>query len=192
MSRLTSSYWTNRYQQGYTGWDIGEASPALIAYCEGQARESSILIPGAGNAYEWQALKDMGFEHVTVLDYSEIPIQRLRERYPDHAEHFVCADFFEYAGSFDLILEQTFFCALEPKLRPKYVQQVKSLLAKDGALAGVLFNKLFDKQGPPFGGRKNEYERLFSAHLTLEKMEACYNSIQPRDGAELFFKAIHP
>jgi hypothetical protein len=85
-----------------------------------------------------------------------------------------------------LILEQTFFCALEPSLRKAYAEKIHSILNLDGKLVGVLFNCEFEKQGPPFGGTKSEYLTLFESYFEVHKMEDCYNSIQPRKGNELF------
>jgi methyl halide transferase len=63
---------------------------------------------------------------------------------------------------------------------------MKSLLTTGGKLAGVLFDKEFDFEGPPFGGCKCQYEPLFENDFTFKTFEACYNSIKPRAGSELF------
>ena len=45
------SYWTKRYQEESTGWDIGYPSTPLKEYIDQLEDKSiSILIPGAGNA----------------------------------------------------------------------------------------------------------------------------------------------
>ncbi|RYF89397.1 MAG: SAM-dependent methyltransferase, partial [Chitinophagaceae bacterium] len=98
----------------------------------------------------------------------------------------ICGDFFELHEQFDLIIEQTFFCALSPALRVAYVSHMYKLLKEEGKLAGLLFNRSFDG-GPPFGGSKEEYVKLFSPLFEIVTMEACYNSIAPRAGSELFF-----
>jgi len=64
-------------------------------------------------------------------------------------------DFFNHKGEYDLIIEQTFFCALPPTMRQKYVWKMHELLAKDGILAGLLFNRKFEVS-PPFGGSQEE------------------------------------
>ena len=56
---------------------------------------------------------------------------------------------------------------------------------KKGILAGLLFNRSFEKS-PPFGGSKSEYEKLFSAAFKFEKMDTCLNSATPRLNSELF------
>ena len=102
------------------------------------------------------------------------------------------ADFFEHSGQYDFIFEQTFFCALDPSLRERYVTKMNELLKPGGQLAGVMFNRVFEEDGPPFGGTKEEYEQRFSPFFDIKKMELCYNSILPREGNELFVRLQKP
>jgi hypothetical protein len=42
--------WEQRYRQGRTGWDRGEASPALHAWLEaGIVPRGRVLVPGCGH-----------------------------------------------------------------------------------------------------------------------------------------------
>ena len=50
----------------------------------------------------------------------------------------------------DLILEQTFFCALQPSLRGSYVKNCNELLNEEKKITGVLFHKKFAPTEPPF------------------------------------------
>lgn len=189
LTTLDADYWSKRYQQNETGWDIGYGSTPLVEYLQSLKDKSiSILIPGCGNAYEAEWLSQHGFTNVTVLDISPVLTAALNDRFKDEPINIITGDFFEHEGQYDLILEQTFFCALDPSLRVKYVEQMHQLLKPNGKLVGVLFNRMFDG-GPPFGGSKEEYELLFSKHLHIKKMELCNNSIPPRQGVELFFSA---
>lgn len=187
-TKLNSEYWSERYLKSETGWDVGEATLPIKQYLDQiENKELKILIPGAGNAYEALYAFEKGFTKTHVLDFSPIPVEAFRSRYPFFpASQVHLGDFFAHEGEYDLILEQTFFCALEPGLRRRYVEKAKSLLAANGKLVGVMFDKEFEKQGPPFGGSKAEYEQLFSPHFEILKLEPCYNSIPPRMGAELF------
>lgn len=187
---LDKHYWSNRYQNKETQWDIGYASPALMAYMENKPLDAHILIPGAGNAYEAEALWKKGFTNVTVLDISEWPLQQLKNRVPNFPDNqLVCADFFEYSGRFDIILEQTFFCALDPALRTRYVEKMAALLKPNGELAGLLFNIPLNTDKPPYGGSKEEYLHLFSSRFSFLEMEVANLSITPRSGNEVFFRA---
>ncbi|MCB0477597.1 MAG: methyltransferase domain-containing protein [Crocinitomicaceae bacterium] len=187
---MDKNYWNQRYRDGQTGWDIGQVSQPLKEYIDQiEDKEISILIPGCGNAHEAIYLWDQGFKNVFTLDVSELALQNFHKKCPDFpVKNLICEDFFEFDGQFDLILEQTFFCALLPELRAKYVVKMKSLLKKEGKLVGLLFNTEFDG-GPPFGGCEEEYRELFSQYFELITMTEAHNSIEPRSGRELFFIA---
>ena len=187
------NYWNSRYTANDTTWDIGKISAPLKAYFDQLTNKNiSILVPGCGNSYEAGYLSQQGFTHVTVLDISAVLCKKLEQKFS--AERFAglqitCADFFEHRGQYDLIVEQTFFCALHPSARKNYVQKMSELLSTRGKLAGLLFNRSFE-DGPPFGGTETEYRSLFEPAFTIAIMAPCYNSIAPRMGAELFIKFI--
>ena len=63
---------------------------------------------------------------------------------------------------------------------------MNELLAENGKLVGVLFNREFGNNTPPFGGDKTEYQTYFNDYFDFKVMENCYNSIPPRAGNELF------
>lgn len=186
-------FWDERYLQGRTGWDLGEVSPPLRVYFDQLAKKDlAILIPGCGNSYEAEYLLKNGFTDITLLDISPVLIGRLRERLPaDPALHLIEADFFDHQGRYDLIVEQTFFCALDPAKRPAYVEQTYQLLKPGGRLAGLLFDRDFPG-GPPFGGHREEYQHLFEKKFEIKALAPCYNSIKPRAGTELFLIAEKP
>jgi hypothetical protein len=183
-------YWTERYAHNQIGWDIGHISTPLKEYFDQLTdRNLRILIPGAGNAYEAEYLWSLGFENVHVVDLSALPLQNIKERIPAFpSSQLIHADFFAHHAEYDLIVEQTFFCALNPALRSQYVKKMATLLAPEGKLVGLMFKIPLHTDRPPFGGNEVEYRNLFEAHLKIELMEEAYNSIQPRKGNELFVK----
>ena len=186
---LDASYWEAQYQSKTIGWDLGEVSPPIKEYIDKlENKNCSILIPGCGNTYEAEYLLEKGFTNVTVIDIAPSLVAALKEKFSSNADiTIILGDFFEHQGKYDLIIEQTFFCALPPALRQKYVYKMHELLAEEGILAGLLFNRSFE-QSPPFGGSKAEYEALFSAAFDFVKMEACLNSAAPRLNSELFIE----
>ena len=189
MMKLNSHYWENRYQSNETGWDVGEITTPLKEYID-QIKDKTIkiLIPGAGNSYEFEYLMANGFENVCVLDYAQTPLDNIQNRIPNcHSNQLIHADFFKHESKYDLILEQTFFCALDPKLRKEYVQKMTSLLKPNGKLVGLLFQFPLTEEGPPFGGSKEEYLELFQNDFHIKTLETAYNSIKPRQENELFF-----
>jgi SAM-dependent methyltransferase len=190
--KLDEAYWTERYDSGQMGWDIGYPSTPLKEYIDQlEDKLLRILLPGAGNAYEAEYLHSKGFKNVTVIDLSKAPLDRLSENCPEFNERqLIHGDFFDHQGEYDLILEQTFFCALYPLLRPGYISKMSDLLTKRGKLVGVLFNIPLNSDRPPFGGPKAQYQPLFEQGFLLNTFEDCYNSIPPRMGSELFIQCV--
>lgn len=191
---LSREFWDQRYRSNETGWDLGGPSTPLKAYIDQLSdRDLRILIPGGGRAYEAEHAHRSGFRSVFVIDLTDAPLKDLLNRCPDFPkDHLIEGDFFLHEGEYDLILEQTFFCALDPSLRGEYVRQIKRLLAPGGRLAGVLFNDALNTDRPPFGGVKEEYDLLFREQFEEFSLEPCMNSIQPRSGRELWLKAVRP
>ena len=186
------TYWSQRYEAGTTGWNIGYPSTPIKEYADQLTDKNlKILIPGAGNGYEAEYLFDIGFKNVHVLDVAEIPLTDFKKRNPHFPEAQVMhADFFAHEGSYDLILEQTFFCSLVPtdENRSRYFHQMHQLLKPKGILAGLWFDFPLtdDMEKRPFGGNKELYLDYLAPYFTVRTFARCYNSIPPRKGNELF------
>lgn len=189
---VENKYWTLRYKEQRTGWDIGHPSPPLKTYID-QLEDKSIriLIPGAGNAYEAEYLFKKGFKNITVLDISKTPLNEFKKRLPEFPKHqLIQANFFEFSGKYDLILEQTFFCSFEPSNvnRNNYAIKMSNLLVNNGKLVGLWFDlpliKNTDKR--PFGGTKTGYLKHLTPFFKATIFERCYNSIAARKDKELF------
>ena len=184
------NYWNIRWEKGETGWDIGYAAPAITEYMLTYPHKSAaILIPGCGNAYEAEWLIKQGFTNITLIDIAPKATEHLKEKFLHiPAIKVLCEDFFQHEGKYDVIIEQTFFCAILPGRRKEYVEKAASLLNPKGKIIGLLFDKTFEQAGPPFGGCSLEYKALFGPFFMIHTMESCYNSIGPRRGTELFVR----
>jgi len=186
------AYWTNRYKEERTGWDIGEISTPLKEYIDQLTDKSiSILIPGAGNAYEAEYLFNKGFRNVSILDISEIPFVKFKERNPDFPDsQLLHGDFFTHKGTYDLILEQTFFCSFVPieANRKAYAKQMSNLLNEKGKLVGLWFDIPLtgDLEKRPFGGDKMLYVHYLHPFFEIKSFNTSYNSIPDRVQQELF------
>ena len=186
---LNKEFWDAKYEQNKTGWDIGEISTPIKTYID-QITDKNlhILIPGVGNGHEVEYLFNKGFKNICVIDISKQPLDNLKTRLPKANNiNFIHSDFFDVDLTFDLILEQTFFCALHPSIRENYANKMYDLLDSKGKIAGLLFDFELTNEGPPFGGSIIEYIQLFYAKFEVKLLEKCYNSIKPRQGRELFF-----
>lgn len=188
---LSAEYWTGRWARGETQWDLGQPSPPLATYIDQLENKSlRILVPGAGNAHEGIYLLEKGFDHTTILDISPEPLAHIRKNRPSIKTHqLVLGDFFALNHTYDLILEQTFFCAIHPSQRQQYVQKCHQLLSEKGKLVGVLFNDALNSDFPPYGGFAKDYLPLFAPYFS-GTLENCYNSVKPRAGRELFMHFV--
>lgn len=186
---LDATYWNNQYKSNTTGWDLGEVSPPIKNYFDTiQNKQAKILIPGCGNTYEAEYLLQQGFTNITVIDIAPLLVENLNQKFTGNENiTVVLGDFFEHVGSYDYIIEQTFFCALPPTMRQKYVWKMHQLLADNGKLVGLLFNRAFEV-GPPYGGSLVEYQQLFRAAFIIKSIAVSTISIEPRAGSELFIE----
>ncbi len=189
---LSEEFWNNKYQAKDIGWDLGKISTPLKTYFDQlKNKRLKILIPGGGNSYEAEYLHSKGFKNVFVVDLSETALANIKKRVPTFpSANLIHSNFFDLKDSFDLIIEQTFFCALNPNLRTQYVQKMNQLLKPNGKLVGLLFNEPLNEDHPPFGGNKKEYLTLFDADFNIKIMDACYNSEESRVDRELFIKLL--
>ncbi|MBB6611911.1 methyltransferase [Pontibacter sp. Tf4] len=185
---FNAAYWQERYLSNQTGWDTQGITTPLKAYFDQlQNKDLRILIPGCGNAYEAEYLFNQGFTQVYVADVAPAPLENFSERVKDFPkDHLLLQNFFDLQGQYDLIVEQTFFCALNPDLRAAYARKCAELLVPGGRLVGLLFDTTFEHDGPPFGGSAEEYRAYFAPYFHFRHFERAYNSIPPRQGRELF------
>ena len=186
---LNEDFWDHRYKNNDIGWDLGQISPPLKTYINQLTDKSiRILIPGGGNSYEAEYLFNLGFINVYVVDVSQTALNNIKSRIPSFpSEQLLNKNFFDLNMIFDLILEQTFFCAIEPRLRNDYVIKMNDLLSNKGKLTGLLFNVPLYTERPPFGGSKSEYVKRFDNYFNIRTIESAYNSHESRVDQELFF-----
>ncbi len=186
----TSKYWQDRYQNGDIPWDLGKVSPPIKNYMD-QVKDKNlrILIPGAGHGHEAAYLHQQGFKNVFVADIAATALAKLKTTHPTFpSTHLLHQDFFTLDSKFDLIIEQTFFCALPPHLRPAYVEKMNQLLTSNAKLVGLLFDAPLNSDRPPFGGSAKEYRSLFIPRFIIHQMQSAKDSVPERLGRELFIE----
>lgn len=89
------NYWEERYLKGETGWDAGTITTPLKEYINQLTDKNlKILIPGAGNGYEFDYLIEKGFHNVFVVDIAKTPLEDIKKRKPEHISNLINADFF--------------------------------------------------------------------------------------------------
>lgn len=185
---LGEKFWDEQWKSNTIGWDIGHVSPPIASLIDTiNNKDTSILIPGCGSAYEAEYMLSKGFTNITLIDISKSACDILIDKFRDNTNvKIIHGDFFKLDAYFEVIIEQTFFCAIPPQWRTKYLWKMHQLLNTNGVLMGLLFNRTFDA-GPPFGGNEAEYRNLFNFAFEIALFEKAENSIDPRKNSELLF-----
>ena len=152
--------WNARYLEQDTPWDKGTATPVLdeiIARRPEIFAGQQVLVPGCGAGHDARWLAANG-AIVTGLDIAPLAVVQARALDPGHTVNFAVGDFLnpspDLDGAFNLLWEHTCFCALDPSLRPAYLEAAHQVLAPGGMVIGVFFiNPEMDEgeTGPPFG-----------------------------------------
>ncbi|MBN2614961.1 MAG: methyltransferase domain-containing protein [Bacteroidales bacterium] len=185
---LSKKYWSRQYDNNRTGWDIGYVSPPIKEYFDQRMdRAAKILVPGAGNGWEVEYLYKNGWHNTYLLDFAPAAVQKFSQRFPDFPnQHILEENFFDHQGTYDYVVEQTFFSSIPRTIRPEYARQIFQLLKPGGKFVGLLFNHEFNYPGPPFGGTTEEYKTLFFSLFNVKYFTTAFNSIKPRKDRELF------
>jgi methyl halide transferase len=184
-----AEFWGGRYKSGETGWDHGEASPGLIDFLKTQSyRPGSVVVPGCGRGHDARALAKAGFD-VIGLDVVPQAVKDARRLADEEGVkvRFETSDFFNLPtalrGPYDWLFEHTFFCAIEPALRDRYVETAASLIKPGGQLLGVFYH-IQPETGPPFGTTREELLARFTPIFSLQ-YECVPRSYESRKGKEL-------
>jgi len=183
------AFWDERYQLGAVPWDFGGVPQDLQAYLKKKPKRGNrVLIPGCGSGHEIRAFAQAGYD-VTAIDFSRAAVERARRNTgPELADRVLLGDFFTYGfepGSFDLIYERTFLCALTPDRREAYRDRVCQLLRRNGDLVGYFYYETPNPQaGPPFGFAWGTSDELFGRHFILLKDVAVTDSLPMFAGHE--------
>ena len=185
-----SSFWENKYEKGEIGWDLGSETPVFSAISE-TLKPGNVCILGCGNGYDAISFSMKGF-NVTAVDFAETPIKNINKIANNLflTINTIQEDIFDltpkYNNSFDYILEQTCFCAIDPKNRAQYRNLAYDLLKVGGKLIGLWMplDKDIKEGGPPFGVEEDEIKKLFSKQWKIK--EDCFpvQSIEARKGKE--------
>ncbi|MBX2988387.1 MAG: methyltransferase domain-containing protein [Bdellovibrionaceae bacterium] len=175
------------------GWDLGEPAPALKdMYPRLRLPKCRILVPGCGEGHDAAYLAHEG-HFVTGVDFSPEAIERARGRY-GHLPNlkFIVADLFqlgpEHDAAYDVIFEQTCYCAIDPGRRPELVKRWQRWLAPNGHLMGVFF-AMHKPSGPPYGGSEWELRERLRKGFRFLFWGRWQKSVPSRQGKELFVYA---
>jgi cyclopropane fatty-acyl-phospholipid synthase-like methyltransferase len=182
--------WQRHYDEGDLGWDLGQVAPPFIKLFESKTiLPGKTLIPGCGRGHEVIYLAENGFE-VTAVDYSPGAVNHLKSTVQER--NLKCEvlnmDFFgidsAHNGVYDLLIEQTFFCAISPEQRSSYVSTVARALKKGGMLAGLFYNTGEEEGGPPFNTTREDIKKYFSDSFEIRQLSKAEDSAEQRKNKE--------
>ena len=174
-----SSYWTTRYREGETGWDLGGPCPVFVALLASRHAppRGKVAFPGCGHGHDvayWRAhgYDARGFDF--AVRSADPPVEPL--------------DVFELGArhphAFDVIVEYTCYCAIDPARRAEYATSLRAALRPGGTLIALLFPVEARADGPPFGIHEAEVTDVLGAGLDLVHVETPAQSVEPRRGRE--------
>lgn len=186
---LRPAFWEQRYQAGAPRWDLGQPSPAFVAWFrQVMPPPGRAIFLGCGRGHDALFFAENGFE-VWGVDYapSAIAAARASAEQRQLTAHFIQRDIFdlvpEFAHQFDYVVEHTCFCAIDPSLRSQYVELVYQLLPPQGQFLAVFFTHSRGG-GPPYGTSAAEIRDRFSSHFTVSTLSPVKNSVPARQGEE--------
>ena len=186
-------YWEQAYQSGEIAWDIGAPTPIFNKWIKSQTHSFTICVLGAGNG--WDALNFAKQGHtVTAVDFASSAIENMRKSAKDlnvnlnlvHSDIFDLYDILH--SKFDIVLEYTCYCAIDPDRRTDYVELVSYLLKPEGMLVALFFptDKELNDDGPPYGVELDETLLSFSKYFKVVEQKKPLLSIERRNGREMF------
>ena len=183
-------FWEDIYLKDDAGWDLGESTPVFDKISDALPL-GKICIIGCGRGYDAVMFAQKGFE-VTAIDFAPSAISTLQSLASGAGVmiNIVETDIFlltsQFSCEFDYVIEQTFFCAINPSRREEYEQLVKTIIKPNGKLIGLWFplDKPMDDGGPPWGTTISEVKSIFYDGWKIEKEEFPELSISPRKNRE--------
>ena len=176
-------FWEQRFRENFTPWDAGGVPAAVREFLARDPARLRVLIPGCGSAHEARAFSVAGHE-VVAIDFSRAAIDAARRALGERAEVLVEGDFFSHeVGSFDLVYERAFLCALPRSHWRRWAARVAEVVRPHGRLAGFFFWSR-DPGGPPFGLETEELESLLAPAFDRVEDAAAVDSIPVFAGRE--------
>ncbi len=144
LTPFTPEYWDKSYRSGDMGWDLGGPTPIFDQWIGTCKEQLVICILGAGNG--WDAINFARRGHVvTAVDFAKLAttnmlISAKRNHVDMDIQHMDIFDLNQiYENHFDVVLEYTCLCAIDPYRRRDYLEMVNHILKPHGDLIGLLF-----------------------------------------------------
>jgi len=206
----TSEFWQQAYLENRAPWDMGTPTPVFvsmlqeyglqiahygregrrpIAPTEGSS-SPRVLVPGCGRGYDAMLFAEYGF-NVTALDFAPEPVKFLRAEAANRnlRMEILQDDLFtlseENIARYDIVLEYTCICAIDPARRREYLHMLHRVLASDGYFIGLIFPIDGRPGGPPYAIERDSFLSELTTLFDVRFLDIPKTSIKPRRGKEI-------
>ncbi|MCS1407350.1 MAG: Thiopurine S-methyltransferase [Verrucomicrobia subdivision 3 bacterium] len=165
--------WEDCYQKNECPWDKGSPSPGLVDFLEAECGlvPGTVCVPGCGSGHDVREWVRHKF-HATGFDISPTAVELAKTKMAEAnvEADFQVADFLAETPSarFDWVFEHTFFCAIQPEQRDRYVESVLRWLKPGGDYLAVYY-LLQEDGGPPFPSDQDEIMERFTPKFNLKR-----------------------
>lgn len=111
--------------------------------------DSSALVVGCGLGDDAEYLSELGYK-VTAFDISKTAIEWCRRRFPESNVEYVEADLLslpaDWNGRFDFILESYTLQAIPDELRPRGIEAIAKMSAREGRILVIARGRDVDEE----------------------------------------------
>lgn len=167
MTDRTPMDWEQRFRDETTPWERPGLHPAFDAWRDAGDFEGvdRIIVPGCGRAPELKAFAALGKSAIGAdLSATALAWQKRQLDADGLTADLIEADILLWRpdAPLDGVYEQTFLCAIPPRLREEYEHAVHAWLKPGGKLF-ALFMQKEEMGGPPYGCSIPAMRELFPA-----------------------------
>lgn len=197
-------FWEHYYHEPEIPWDLGEPAPPFIHdwlahhpdfFKQQNIQNAVVFGAGAGHDAALFAQQTGPNLNITGLDYAPSAIKLATKRYGQIPNlKFLQADCLNLANNplagslkhaFDLAIEHTFFCAIQPDQRDAYIQNLIFALKPKGYVLGLFWNHGNSvSDGPPFDTSPDAIHKHFEPHFQIQSLEEAKHSHPKRQNKE--------
>ena len=168
-------FWEDIYKRNDIGWDLNGPTP-IFNKIANKLKPGRVIILGSGRGHDAIIFSKLNFE-VTAVDFAPSAINYLEKlcKKNNVKVNAVQSDIFSlgkyYDNYFDYIIEQTCFCAIDPKRREEYERLVFRILNSAGNLIGLWYplDKAIEDGGPPWGVSRSNLKNIFEKRWIVTK-----------------------